>query len=30
MKNRSNFPRSAMLAIDFITGRLQPVVNAPS
>ena len=30
MKNRSNFPRSAMLAIDFITGRLQLVVNAPS
>jgi hypothetical protein len=30
MKNRSNFPRSAIRAMDVITGRLQLVVNAPS
>src|SRR5215831_18646523 len=30
MKNRSNFPRSAISATDFITGRLQLVANAPS
>ena len=30
MKNRSNFPRSAIRAMAVITGRLQLVVNAPS
>jgi len=30
MKNRSNFPRSAICAIDCITGKLQLDVIAPS
>jgi hypothetical protein len=30
MKRRSNFPRSAMRAIDSITGKLELVAYAPS
>ena len=30
MKNRSNFPRSAVRAMVCITGRLQLLMSAPS